>query len=401
MSEETPLLSICVPTFNRDFLLKRNVDFHLREFRRLGISFELVLVDDCSTDETAAYLDTLSTEPEVRAYRRAKNSGFNSNYAFAMHRAQGRYAVFLGDDDLLIPEKVVEYLRILEDNPSIGMIQAPWLMVDGRPGGGDLSPFYNLDEPFQIQRGDFETLLSFILRHHVFPEFMIIRRGILSLAISSGTPFIFWAFLFTSRALHKADVLFLPAPFARVTVVSEDPRLHQGNSECMFQWDTYRGGLEYIASQMWRAGKSGHVDRDWLAKAILQFLLRRQSVALRLHVDARNWVEAYILYHRMSAYGDVELPGVTFDLLSSLAGITMAAIEASEFSGQPAIVDPALADNLVSLLPAKLNGGLTRTLPADEDREARAWLRLDPQFGAEMRQGDAVFDVPNYLGQFI
>jgi hypothetical protein len=57
-----------------------------------------------------------------------------SNYAYAMHRARGRYAVFLGDDDLLIPEKVVEYLRLMEADPALGMIQAPWMLVDARGG---------------------------------------------------------------------------------------------------------------------------------------------------------------------------------------------------------------------------------------------------------------------------
>src|SRR3954471_16361941 len=107
---EPPILSICVPTYNRQFLLERNVNFHLDAFRRIGIPFEMVLVDDCSTDETAAYIASLSGQPEISAFRRATNSGFLSNYAYAMQRARGRYAVFLGDDDLLIPEKVIEYV---------------------------------------------------------------------------------------------------------------------------------------------------------------------------------------------------------------------------------------------------------------------------------------------------
>jgi glycosyltransferase involved in cell wall biosynthesis len=401
MPEPEILLSICVPTYNRDFLLERNVTFHLQEFRRLGISFELVLVDDCSTDNTAKLLASLSEEPEVSAYRRTKNSGFVSNYAFAMRRARGRYALFLGDDDLLIPEKVIEYVHMLEDDSEIGMIQAPWLMVDGRPGGGDLSTFYKLDAPFRAKRGDYQGLLEFILSRHVFPEFLIVRREILARAISSGTPFIFWAFLYTARALHHSDIVFLPEPFARVTVVSEDPRMHQGNSECMYQWDTYRGGLEYIVSQMWRAGKSGDVDRQSVTAAIMRFMAIRQSVALRLHIQARNWVEAYILYHRMAANGDVELQGMTFEALASLAGTTMAAIEASEFSARPAIVDPALADNIIELLPARLEGRLTREMPAEGETEARAWLRLDPRFGEPIRRGDAAFDIPDYLAQFI
>lgn len=88
MSLNEPLiLSICVPTYNRQFLLERNVTFHLDAFRRIGIPFEIVIVDDCSTDDTAAYIASLADQPEISAFRRATNSGFLSNYAFAMQRA--------------------------------------------------------------------------------------------------------------------------------------------------------------------------------------------------------------------------------------------------------------------------------------------------------------------------
>lgn len=395
------LLSICVPTFNRQFLLERNVTFHLREFRRLGLPFELVLVDDCSTDNTADYIATLASEPEVSAYRRAKNSGFMSNYAFAMRRARGRYAVFLGDDDLLIPEKVAEYVAIMEQDPKLGMIQAPWLLVDARPGGGDMNPFYQLPAPTRAPRGDFRGLLSFIFEHHVFPEFMIVRRDVLAQSISSATPFIFWAFLFTARALDKGDVLFMPEPFARVTAISDDPRMQQGNTECMFQWDTYRGGLEYLASLMWKGQEPRADDRAAIADAMGRFMAIRQSVALRLHIQSRNWIEAYILYHRMSAYRPVQLDGLSIDIIGTLAGTTMAAIEAGEYSDAPAIVDPSVQDDLLDYLHPRLRERITRARPHGAERGGRAWLRIDPGFGEPLARSDAAFDIPSYLKQFI
>lgn len=399
MASSDILLSICVPTFNRKFLLERNVAFHLAEFRRLGIGFELVLVDDCSTDETPEYLASLAAEPEVRAYRRASNSGFMSNYAFAMQRARGRYAVFLGDDDLLIPDKVVEYVQIMEADPAIGMVQAPWLLVDARPGGGDMAPFYHLDGPVRQAKGDFKALLTFILERHVFPEFMIIRRDVLSSSISSATPFIFWAFLFTARALNAADVLFVPQPFARVTAISDDPRLQQGNKECMFQWDSYRGGLEYIASQMSGGQPLDGKQRAELVESIMRFMALRHSVALRLLIQSQHWVEAYILYHRMAAYGRVDIEGVSIDIIRTLAAVTVAATEASAFSDAPAILDPELDGDILAMISPALLTRLTHELPAAGNREPRAWLRVHPGFG-EPAEGDAVFALPSYLQQF-
>lgn len=399
MASSDILLSVCVPTYNRKFLLERNVEFHLAEFRRLGIAFEMVLVDDCSTDETPEYLASLAAEPEVSAYRRFSNSGFMSNYAFAMQRARGRYAVFLGDDDLLIPERVLEYVQIMEADPAIGTVQAPWLLVDARPGGGDMTPFYHLDGPVRHSKGDFKGLLSFILERHVFPEFMIIRRDVVASSISSTTPFIFWAFLFTARALNAADVLFVPEPFARVTAISDDPRMQQGNKECMFQWDSYRGGLEYIASQMCGGRSLEEQQRTNLIEAITRFMAIRQSVALRLLIQSQHWVEAYVLYHRMAAYGPVEFKGPSIDIIRTLAAVTAAAMEAAEFNDAPAIVDPALDDDILRMVSPKLLARLTREPPVAGEREPRAWIAVNPEFG-EPADGDAVFALPSYLQQF-
>jgi len=398
---DTPTLSICVPTYNRQFLLERNVNFHLEAFRNLGLPFEIVIVDDCSTDTTDSYIQSLACHPEVRGYRRTKNSGFLSNYAFAMQRAKGRYAVFLGDDDLLIPEKVLEYVRLMEEDPRIGMVQAPWMLVDGRPGGGDMSPFYQIPAPTRYTRGDFHGMLEFILNFHVFPEFMIIRRDVLSRSISSAAPFIFWAFLYTTRALDKADVLFLPEPFARVTAVSDDPRMQQGNKECMFQWDSYRGGLEYLASHAFRGNPQASERRGAIIDRINQFMLVRKSVALRLHLSSENWAEAYIMYHRIAAYGVVPVPEDVYDLICLRAGLATAAAEATSYSNQPAILDPLIDDSIVSLFPQSLQAKVTWETPSvDADASPRAWVRFAPDFPPNLRPGDAVFDLKAYMAQF-
>jgi glycosyltransferase involved in cell wall biosynthesis len=399
--DEPLLLSICVPTYNRQFLLERNVVFHLDAFRRLGISFEIVIVDDCSSDETAAYIVSIAHNPEVNAYRRAKNSGFLSNYAYAMQRARGRYAVFLGDDDLLIPERVVEYIRMMESDTDLGVIQAPWLLVDGRPGGGDMMPFYRLPHQVRHAKGNFQSMLDMILDYHVFPEFMIIRRDVLSKAISSPTPFIFWAFLFTTRALDKADVQFMTEPFVRVTAISDDPRLQQGNKECMFQWDTYRGGLEYLASQALRINNVPPDYRERLLGRITAFMLQRQSVALRLHVTAQNWVESYIMYHRIAAYHPTPLPPETYGQICKLAGIVTAANEAAAFCDETVVLDPIITDTTLSLLPASLQQRLTRTMPEDNRDKPRAWLRFAPEFPPRPKSKDGIFDIMSYVEPFV
>ena len=398
-----PILSICVPTYNRKQKLERNVSFHLDAFRRLGVSFEIVIVDDCSSDGTSEFLASLAQFPEVKPHRRIKNSGFVDNYAFAMRRAQGKYAVFLGDDDLLIPEKVVAYIEKMEADPRIGMVQAPWLCVDEREGKGPLGPFYNIPANARFMKGDFGALMQFILDFHVFPEFMIIRREVLARSISSPCPFIFWAFLYTARALTHADILFLPEPFARVTAISADPRRQQGHTETMFQWDRYRGGIEYLVSLAHEGSQRKLEERTALAESINRFMLVREKVALRLHVNAQNWVEAYILYHRIAAYEPAPLEAKTFARICQMAGLATAAAEAANYRTNPVVVDPSINDEVLGILKPELRERLVR--PADalknNETESNAYLRIDPAFPPTVLPGDAIFDVSDYMAQFI
>ena len=402
MNATPPLLSICVPTFNRAAMLERNVSFHLQAFRALGIDFELVIVDDCSTDGTSAYLAGLAGVPEVRAYRRHRNSGFLDNYAFAMRRARGAYAVFLGDDDLLIPETVQRYLVRLEADPLVGMIQAPWLCVDERPGMGPIGPFYQIPGEMRFAKGGFAPMAQFLFDFHVFPEFMIVRRDVLARAISSPCPFIFWAFLYTARSLGQADIVFSPEPFARVTAVSADPRMQQGNNEAMFQWDRYRGGIEYVVSLAHEGSARPMEVRTATSQAITRFMLTRQKVALKLHIQAGNWAEAYILYHRISAYEPAPMAADQFQRVCQLAGIGTAAQEAAGFAANPAAIDPMISDDVLAILPEGLRQRLVRAGdPALDAAAPQAYLRLDRAFPPATKPGDEVFDLSDYMAQFV
>jgi hypothetical protein len=397
-----PLLSICVPTFNRAWMLKRNLEYHLEAFRARDLAFEIVVVDDCSTDDTAAYLGSLAGTPELSVYRRHTNSGFLDNYAFAMQRAQGRYAVFLGDDDLLIPDQVMSCLATLEADGRIGMIQAPWLLVDERPGGGEIGPFYRIPGPTRFAQGNHAGLSQFIFDFHVFPEFLIVRRDVLLRSISGPCPFIFWAFLYTGRALFHGDILFLPTPFVRVTAISADPRVQQGNRETMFQWDHYRGGIEFIASLAGRDNPAPLESRTAMAEAISRFMSVRKKVALRLLVGDRHWVEAYILIHRIAAYEPLPVSASDFKQIGLMAAFTAAARDAASYSAERVSVDPLTDAVLLDLLRPELRARLATAAEARPDaiEGPRSFLRLDPAFPAHLKPTDAVFAVSDYVAQF-
>ncbi len=102
---ETPRLSVIIPTYNRANILEKTLDALLCGQRGEIPSWEIVVVDDGSTDGTPELLRKKTSEfPHLlRAYRQGNLKQGAARNA-AMSRAQGNLFVFLGDD--IIPSPV-------------------------------------------------------------------------------------------------------------------------------------------------------------------------------------------------------------------------------------------------------------------------------------------------------
>ncbi|MEN3749771.1 glycosyltransferase [Sphingomonas sp. HF-S3] len=99
--------------------------------------WELIAVDDCSTDGTAAMLEGWGDE-RIRVIRAPANGGpvVARNLAFAA--ARGRYAAGLDQDDLCLPERFAKQVAFLDAHPETVLVStAARLLENGRlsPGG--------------------------------------------------------------------------------------------------------------------------------------------------------------------------------------------------------------------------------------------------------------------------
>jgi glycosyltransferase involved in cell wall biosynthesis len=90
-----PAISVVIPTYNRIATLPRAVESVLRQ---TFTDFELIVVDDCSKDDSAAYLASL-TDPRVRVIRHEVNRGGNAARNTGIHAARGELVAFQDSDD--------------------------------------------------------------------------------------------------------------------------------------------------------------------------------------------------------------------------------------------------------------------------------------------------------------
>jgi hypothetical protein len=113
----TPRLSICVPTFKREALLRETLT-HLREV--CDDDTEIVISDNCSPDGTQDVIKSFADRfRHFRAIRQTENRGAINNCAAVISVARGRYLYLLCDDDRILPQGLQSAIATMEHNASI------------------------------------------------------------------------------------------------------------------------------------------------------------------------------------------------------------------------------------------------------------------------------------------
>ena len=102
----TPTISVVIPTHNRRELLLRTIDSALAQE---AIDFEVVVVDDGSTDGTAEAIRVLN-DRRIRVLRNERPVGVAAARNMGVEAASGSWIALLDDDDLWSPEKLRQQL---------------------------------------------------------------------------------------------------------------------------------------------------------------------------------------------------------------------------------------------------------------------------------------------------
>jgi glycosyltransferase involved in cell wall biosynthesis len=94
----SPALSVVLPVYNEAALVRGVVEEWIAELGRLGISYQLLIYDDGSTDDTPRVLDQLAAEHAVVSVRRHANRGHGPSILRGYREAEGEW-VFQADSD--------------------------------------------------------------------------------------------------------------------------------------------------------------------------------------------------------------------------------------------------------------------------------------------------------------
>jgi hypothetical protein len=109
-------LSIIMPVFNEERTIAQSLESAL--FQRADFAFEVIVVDDCSTDRTPQIVEKLIPHfPRLRLVRSERNLGKGSSVMRAYDLARGTYFHILDGDDFFVSwEKIQKQVEFLENN---------------------------------------------------------------------------------------------------------------------------------------------------------------------------------------------------------------------------------------------------------------------------------------------
>lgn len=120
------LVSIIMPSYNTAKYISQSIESVLNQ---TYTNWELIIVDDCSTDNTDEIIKTYLGDNRIIYLKNEKNSGAAVSRNYALREAKGKWIAFLDSDDIWLPEKLKKQISFME-NHNYNFSYTPYQQID-------------------------------------------------------------------------------------------------------------------------------------------------------------------------------------------------------------------------------------------------------------------------------
>lgn len=193
---DTPVLSLCIPTFNRGSLLKSALESITSQEVFINTSeVEIVIADNCSTDETQSVSEAFATAypGKIKYIRNSTNIGAELNFELVLASGAGVYLKLLNDNLLVRDGSLTEILKVIKATS----IEKPviFLTNGNKPSKDPIVVANNLSEfvrdvsffstwigGFGIWRDEFQEISDFSRNSHL----RLVQTDILLRMLAAG-----------------------------------------------------------------------------------------------------------------------------------------------------------------------------------------------------------------------
>lgn len=116
-----PKVSVLIPAYNYGHFLDETIQSVLDQ---TFTDFELVIVDNHSTDNTVAVVQSYLSDSRVSFYQNETNLGLVGNWNKCLGHAQGKYIKFLCADDKLHPQLLEKFVAVLDQHQNVALVSS-------------------------------------------------------------------------------------------------------------------------------------------------------------------------------------------------------------------------------------------------------------------------------------
>ncbi len=187
---KSPFFTIVLTTYNRKDLLSRAIGSVVKQTFN---DFELIIIDDASTDGTEDYLESLKEELKTLKIKfeivlKKENKGVNHSRNIGIDKANGKWLLFLDDDDYLVENALEEISKTIYNFPGYDSYN---FLVAKESGYDEKFSFIDTENEFleidfidyikgEKVRGEFLGVLrTDLIKKYKYPEFVNGYEGLL------------------------------------------------------------------------------------------------------------------------------------------------------------------------------------------------------------------------------
>jgi glycosyltransferase involved in cell wall biosynthesis len=166
-------ISVCIPTYNQSSYLERSIRSAFHQTNQPG---EIIVCDDCSTDNTRTILENLKLEiPILKVFYQPVNVGISKNVDKCLRLATGEFILRLDSDDLVYPDYLEKLSTLLVKFPEAGYGHVAIQEIDQNDKETNLR---NLFRTSIYQDAD-ESLKAAVKGYRVAANIVMFRRSAL------------------------------------------------------------------------------------------------------------------------------------------------------------------------------------------------------------------------------
>lgn len=243
---EYPTFSVVIPTYNRGALIEATLESVLTQTYP---HYEVVVVDDCSTDNTDEVIGPHVQSGKVRYIKNERNSERAHSRNVGLDAAVGDFATLLDSDDFMYPTNLADAAAFARANPEIKCFHNLYEFVDANRKVLRQFPLAPLKNQIKaIAMGNFMACVGDFMHRDIYKQYKF--DTFLPLSGSED-----WDFWLRVLADHKVG---------RIDKINNGVLQHSGRSVNNQNIEKLRIGLEYVSDKIAKDAHLAEVYRPYL-----------------------------------------------------------------------------------------------------------------------------------------